>query len=186
MGRILRPRSSRKGAFADGPAFSRVPDISMDVEAGNSHFVLEPSNTALTWHFGKESHVTIPGSIDGLWPSCFFSCRSVQSIAFEAESQSTPIAAAAFAEAPTGPRTILIHRKFLDTTNHRRIGRIPKVNLATVNVLRLGEGFRLMHRRRLDGTNHLQTRAIVTGSLPMATALNLALELGLVCQRRTA
>jgi hypothetical protein len=39
-----------------------------------------------------------------------------------------------------------------------------------------------MYRRQLDGTNRLQTRAIVTGSLPMATALNLAL--GLVCQRR--
>jgi hypothetical protein len=70
-------------------AFSNISPISISIETGHSHFIidslftLDSSRPKLIRYFGCDYHVTIPFNIETLCSSWFSYCASLSSISFK-------------------------------------------------------------------------------------------------------
>jgi hypothetical protein len=95
----LIPRGVR---LIDGSAFHGVKASSIWIESGNERFVLREDflidivDHKLIHNFSSSSSVIIPCDIEILDSSCFFWCKSLESVSFESNSRLTRIESQAF------------------------------------------------------------------------------------------
>jgi hypothetical protein len=92
----------RTVAIIDGSAFTGCQNLSLGLEEGNEHFVVEGDflldfeGQFLIHYFGNSKTVCIANGVRVLSPWCFSSCSSLSSISFESDSMLTRIESFAF------------------------------------------------------------------------------------------